>query len=63
MLLQKAQQIATGLRAKSKIEFVDPEIKKAVEDRNALLQSQPGAAGKPAESAPPTGASKDAPKP
>jgi len=59
MLLQKAQQIAAGLRAKSKIEFVDPEIKRSIDDRNAMLQSQQGAADKPKDGAAP----KDAAKP
>ncbi len=40
-LLQKAQQSAVALRAKSKIEFVDPEIKAAIEDRNKILESKP----------------------
>ena len=54
-LLQKAQQSAVALRAKSKIEFVDPEIKKAIEDRNkAIEQSKApgGEAAKPASAAP-----------
>lgn len=37
-LLQKAQQSAVALRAKSKIEFVDPEIKTAIEERNKQLE-------------------------
>jgi peptidyl-prolyl cis-trans isomerase C len=55
MLLKKAQQTAVALRAKAKIEVVDPEIKKTVDERNALIQqqSQPKAADTP----------KDAPKP
>ena len=40
-LLQKAQQSAVALRAKSKIEFVDPEIKKSIEDRNKTIKSLP----------------------
>jgi peptidyl-prolyl cis-trans isomerase C len=44
-LLQKAQQSAVSLRAKSKIEFVDPEIKAAIEERNKGLE----AANKPAD--------------
>lgn len=59
MLLQKAQQTAVTLRAKAKIELVDPEIKKAVNARNAILQNQPGDANKPADD----NTSKDAPKP
>lgn len=55
LLLRKAQQTAVALRAKSKIEIVDPEIKKAVDERNAMIQkqSQPKAVDTPA----------DAPKP
>ena len=37
LLLRKAQQTAVALRAKSKIEIVDPEIKKAVDERNAMI--------------------------
>ena len=40
MLLQKAQQSATELRAKSKIELVDPEIKKAIDDRNKAIAAR-----------------------
>jgi peptidyl-prolyl cis-trans isomerase C len=47
-LLQKAQQSAVALRAKSKIEFVDPEIKTAIEDRNKGLET----ANKPADAKP-----------
>jgi peptidyl-prolyl cis-trans isomerase C len=43
-LLQKAQQSAVTLRAKSKIEFVDPEIKTAIEERNKQLEAIPAAA-------------------
>jgi peptidyl-prolyl cis-trans isomerase C len=57
MLLQKAQQTATELRAKSKIELVDPDIKKSIDERNAMLQAQPGAAK------PPASAPAEAPKP
>lgn len=55
MLLKKAQQTAVALRSKAKIEVVDPEIKKTVDERNALIQqqSQPKAVDTP----------KDAPKP
>lgn len=57
MLLRKAQQTAVSLRSKAKIDIVDPEVKKAVEDRNALIQSQsapkaveePNGGAKPAE--------------
>ncbi len=31
MIQQKAQEVATGLRAKAEIEYVDPEVKKEVE--------------------------------
>lgn len=37
-LLQKAQQSAVALRSKSKIEIVDPEIKKAIDERNKMLE-------------------------
>jgi peptidyl-prolyl cis-trans isomerase C len=47
-LLQKAQQSAVSLRAKSKIEFVDPEIKAAIDDRNKAME----AATKPADTKP-----------
>jgi peptidyl-prolyl cis-trans isomerase C len=40
MLLRKAQQTAVSLRSGAKIEVVDPEIKKAVDDRNAMIQNQ-----------------------
>ena len=51
MLLQKAQQSPPSSAAKAKIEFVDPEIKKAVDDRNKALEAAPSraAAAKPAE--------------
>jgi peptidyl-prolyl cis-trans isomerase C len=48
MLLQKAQKIATDLRASAKIEVVDPEIKKSVEDRNAVIMKQSAPAASPA---------------
>ena len=38
-LLQKAQQSAVSLRAKSKIEFVDPEIKSAIDERNKAMDA------------------------
>jgi peptidyl-prolyl cis-trans isomerase C len=40
LLLKKAQETAVALRAKSKIEIIDPDIKKAVDDRNAMIQQQ-----------------------
>ncbi|HET6391098.1 peptidylprolyl isomerase [Hyphomicrobium sp.] len=58
LLLQKAQQTAVGLRGKSKIEIVDPDIKKAVDARNAMIQSQ----SKPAATEPAKEAPKDAQK-
>jgi peptidyl-prolyl cis-trans isomerase C len=58
MLLQKAQQAATELRAKSKIELVDPGIKKAIDDRNKAIAGQMSGAAKPADVPKP-----DAPKP
>ena len=55
-LLQKAQQSAVALRAKSKIEFVDPEIKAAIEERNKQIEAIPSdskpADGKPADAKP-----------
>jgi peptidyl-prolyl cis-trans isomerase C len=55
MLLQKAQKIATDLRASAKIEVVDPEIKKSVDDRNAIIMKKSAPAATPAPN--------DAPKP
>ncbi|MGQ0455777.1 MAG: peptidylprolyl isomerase [Hyphomicrobium sp.] len=53
LLLQKAQQSAVELRSKSKIEFVDADIKKSIEDRNKLIEQQTsGAAAKPDAAAP-----------
>ncbi len=56
LLLKKAQQDAVAQRASAKIEIVDPDIKKTLDERNAMIQQQskPGAA-------PAAGA--DAPKP
>jgi peptidyl-prolyl cis-trans isomerase C len=59
MLLQKAQKIATDLRASAKIEVVDPDIKKSVEDRNAIIMKHSAPAATPA----PAPAPEDAPKP
>ena len=42
MLLHKAQQSAAELRASAKIEVVDPDIKKAVEERSKAATSPPG---------------------
>lgn len=70
LLLQKAQKTATELRANAKIEIVDPEIKKSIDERNAMIakQAAPSAAPStaPAAAAPadaPADAPKDAPKP
>jgi len=72
LLLQKAQKTATELRANAKIEIVDPEIKKAIDERNAMIakQAAPSAApsAAPAEApatapAPAGDAPKEAPKP
>ena len=45
MLLQKASTTAVDLRSKAKIEYVDADIKKAVEERMKAMQPQGGAAG------------------
>lgn len=67
LLLQKAQKTATELRASAKIEIVDPEIKKSIDERNAMIakQAAPNAApgNAPAPAAPAADAPKDAPKP
>jgi peptidyl-prolyl cis-trans isomerase C len=53
MLLRKAQQSATELRAKSKIDLVDPDLKQAIEERNKALTAPPSNSdAKPAETAP-----------
>lgn len=44
MLLQKASTTAVDLRSKAKIEYVDADIKKAVEERTKGMQPQGGAA-------------------
>lgn len=55
-LLQKAQQSAIALRAKSKIEFIDPAIKASIEERNKQLEAAPNTAppagDKPADAKP-----------
>jgi peptidyl-prolyl cis-trans isomerase C len=51
-LLQKAQQSAVALRAKSKIEFVDAEIKASIEERNKQLESIKTEDKKPEEAKP-----------
>lgn len=43
MLLQKASTTAVDLRSKAKIEYVDADIKKAVEERMKAMQPQGGA--------------------
>ncbi|MBS0253048.1 MAG: peptidylprolyl isomerase [Proteobacteria bacterium] len=54
LLLRKAQQTAVGLRANAKVDVVDPEIKKAIDDRQAMIQkqSQPKAVDTPPQDAP-----------
>jgi peptidyl-prolyl cis-trans isomerase C len=47
MLLHKAQQSAAELRASAKIEVVDPEIKKAVEERSKAATSPPAGTQEP----------------
>jgi hypothetical protein len=43
---QKAQEVVTGLRDSATIEFVDPEIKKAMEGNEAEgAREPPGGAG------------------
>lgn len=65
LLLQKAQKAAAELRAKAKIEVVDPDIKKAIDERNAMLEKKtaPGAApaNAPAADKPAADAPKDTP--
>jgi peptidyl-prolyl cis-trans isomerase C len=62
LLLQKAQQSATELRSKAKIEFVDEGIKKAIDDRNKTMQQQTAPGGAPSAAPAPAPAG-DAPKP
>lgn len=54
LLLRKAQQTAVGLRADAKVDVIDPEIKKAIDDRQAMIQkqSQPKAVDTPPQDAP-----------
>lgn len=59
LLLQKAQKTATDLRAKAKIELVDADLKKSIEERNKQLEAIPDAAkvdAPKAETAPPADA-------
>lgn len=53
MLLQKASQTAVDLRSKAKIEFVDPAIKKSIEDRNKAMEAAPNTAEPTAKEAKP----------
>jgi peptidyl-prolyl cis-trans isomerase C len=65
LLLQKAQKASSELRDKAKIEVIDPDIKKAIDERKEMVAKQ--AASKAAPAAPeadtPKDAPKDAPKP
>ena len=44
LLLQKASKAAVDLRTKAKIEYVDADIKKAIEDRNKAIEQAPNTA-------------------
>ena len=48
MLLKKAQESAASLRAKAKIEFVDADLKKAIDDRAKAMEQAPNTANQPA---------------
>ncbi|MBA2126024.1 peptidylprolyl isomerase [Hyphomicrobium methylovorum] len=61
MLLQKAQKAAVALRSKAKIEIVDPEVKKAISEREAMVQKQ-AEESKKKDAAPADAAKTDAPK-
>ncbi len=54
LLLQKASKAAVDLRTKAKIEYVDADIKKAIENRDKAIQEAPNTA--------PDAAKKDEPK-
>ncbi len=54
LLLQKASKAAVDLRTKAKIEYVDADIKKAIDDRNKAIEQAPNTA--------PDAAKKDEPK-
>ena len=54
LLLQKASKAAVDLRTKAKIEYVDADMKKAIEDRNKAIEQAPNTA--------PDAAKKDEPK-
>lgn len=49
LLLRKAQQTAVSLRSDAKVEVVDPDIKKAIDDRQAMIQKQSQPSDTPAE--------------
>lgn len=53
MLLNKASKDAVELRSKAKIEFVDADIKKSVEERNKQLEAAPNTAEPKKEDAKP----------
>ncbi len=44
LLLQKASKAAVDLRTKAKIEYVDADIKKAIDDRNKAIEQAPNTA-------------------
>lgn len=54
LLLRKAQQTAVSLRSGAKVDVVDPDIKKAIDERQAMIQkqSQPKAVDTPPQDAP-----------
>ncbi len=52
MLLQKASTTAVDLRSKAKIEYVDADIKKAIEERMKAMQPQQGGAASGGEAKP-----------
>lgn len=59
LLLRKAQQTAVSLRSDAKVEVVDPDIKKAIDDRQAMIQKQSQQQSQPKPSDTPA----EAPKP
>lgn len=59
LLLQKAQKTAANLRNKAKIEFVDPDIKKAIEERNKMVEESNQKAKQATEEKTPAGGGKD----
>ncbi|MGL4397142.1 MAG: peptidylprolyl isomerase [Hyphomicrobium sp.] len=44
LLLQKAQKSAVDLRSKAKIEIVDADLKKSIDDRNKMIENAPNTA-------------------